>query len=494
MRVPYTHAIIATMHERPHNEAPSNNPGEQQTHLSRRDFIARTGAAGLSAVSLGLGARDIFQLLTPDAHAAEHEGHAAFRIEDPKPETNHVAETTAVDTLEQDQAVVGRTLIEQIAEQNKLTLTPETMTQLTQSWYELYTPEGIEHDNLLKARERFAPWSEYILDRFTSEAVPTDHALLAFAESHFTIDALNKNTGAAGPYQFMKGMALDEDIGLMVRDGIDERHDPILSGHAAAKLLRDNFERMNEDWDLAISAYNGGFVWRYMRELDRTEKPSYAGFLSYMEQRMNAIIDEYAICIDLEHTIPIARGDTLSHISERVGIKQETLMEWNDLRTPTDLVAGERLRLTPSTKHHTPRAGMRKLAGFQQNINYPAKHYGILRANAQLPEPGARPLNFSTRRTSAPTQHTVAPNETPWHIAQKYGMNPRTILAANNIGMREIIHPGDTLTIPHSTSLSSIATQLSLPLSILATLNPSIRNHTAPLPAQYEIRAPASNT
>lgn len=109
-------------------------------------------------------------------------------------------------------------------------------------------------------RERFAlgiqtghayfPHMEAI---FRQAGVPTEITRLPLVESCFNMRAYSK-VGAAGVWQFMPGTARS----FMRIDGaVDERLDPLVASRAAARFMRQNYEKLGS-WPLAINAYNHG--------------------------------------------------------------------------------------------------------------------------------------------------------------------------------------------------------------------------------------------
>ena len=88
---------------------------------------------------------------------------------------------------------------------------------------------------------------------FAQYNLPTDLAYLPHVESSFNYKAYSK-FGAAGIWQFTRSTGRRF---MTVDYTLDERRDPILATHAAAKFLKKNYELLGS-WPLAITAYNHG--------------------------------------------------------------------------------------------------------------------------------------------------------------------------------------------------------------------------------------------
>jgi membrane-bound lytic murein transglycosylase D len=88
---------------------------------------------------------------------------------------------------------------------------------------------------------------------FREHGLPVDLAYLPHVESSFNPDAYSK-FGAAGAWQFTRSTGKQY---MTVGYTVDERRDPIRSSHAAARLLKSNYEKLR-DWPMAITAYNHG--------------------------------------------------------------------------------------------------------------------------------------------------------------------------------------------------------------------------------------------
>ncbi|MBU0673112.1 MAG: transglycosylase SLT domain-containing protein [Proteobacteria bacterium] len=110
-----------------------------------------------------------------------------------------------------------------------------------------------QKDRFQQGLIRSGGYLEEIQRIFDEEGVPTELAYLGHVESSYNLKAYSK-FGAAGIWQFTRATGKRF---LTVDYTLDERRDPILSSRAAARLLKDNFEKLGA-WPLAVTAYNHG--------------------------------------------------------------------------------------------------------------------------------------------------------------------------------------------------------------------------------------------
>ncbi|MFA7383695.1 MAG: transglycosylase SLT domain-containing protein [Desulfurivibrionaceae bacterium] len=111
-----------------------------------------------------------------------------------------------------------------------------------------------QKDNFRKGLIRSGLYLEEIKQIMASYGVPEDLAYLPHVESSFNYKAYSK-FGAAGIWQFTEESG--KRFKLSVDYAIDERRDPIKATHAAARMLRHNYEKLGT-WPLAVTAYNHG--------------------------------------------------------------------------------------------------------------------------------------------------------------------------------------------------------------------------------------------
>ncbi len=88
---------------------------------------------------------------------------------------------------------------------------------------------------------------------FRSYNLPEELAYLPHVESSFNPDAYSK-VGASGLWQFTRSTG---KAYMRIDNLIDERQDPIIATHAAAKFLKKNHTLL-DSWPLALTAYNYG--------------------------------------------------------------------------------------------------------------------------------------------------------------------------------------------------------------------------------------------
>jgi len=109
---------------------------------------------------------------------------------------------------------------------------------------------GDEFCGAVERAQAYLPEMRRILAK---NGVPEGLANLPLVESSFRISA-HSHAGAVGVWQFTRSTGRRF---LHIDHVVDERRDPILATEAAAKYLRENYDRLGT-WPLAITAYNHG--------------------------------------------------------------------------------------------------------------------------------------------------------------------------------------------------------------------------------------------
>lgn len=128
---------------------------------------------------------------------------------------------------------------------------PLTSNQAVQKTVKSYISQKARFSRMLGLSTYYFPIYERV---FKEMGVPDELKYLSVVESALNPQATSW-AGAAGPWQFLAPVG--KLYGLTINDEIDERRDPVLASHAAAKYLLNSYSMYN-DWLLAIASYNCG--------------------------------------------------------------------------------------------------------------------------------------------------------------------------------------------------------------------------------------------
>jgi membrane-bound lytic murein transglycosylase D len=108
---------------------------------------------------------------------------------------------------------------------------------------------------LVEIQQRAEPYLYFILDEIESKQIPGELALLPVVESAFKANAISKSS-ASGLWQFMP--ATGRLFGLKQNGWYDGRNDIYASTRAATTYLSQLSKLFDDDWLLALAAYNAG--------------------------------------------------------------------------------------------------------------------------------------------------------------------------------------------------------------------------------------------
>jgi membrane-bound lytic murein transglycosylase D len=274
---------------------------------------------------------------------------------------------------------------------------------------------GRSKNTIQNSLSRGSKYMPMILEVLAEEGIPLDLAFLPVIESGFRNEARSR-AAAVGMWQFIS--ATGRTYGLRIDNWVDERRDPTKATRAAARFLKDLYER-NEDWYLALAGYNAGpgrvngaiqgtgsrNFWDHARSKHlRVETKN------YVPQFCAAVLigkspEAYGLeILQLEpyvyETVEVEKSISLISLAVRAGIDPELLRELNP-----ELVR----RTTPPRQY-----------GLKVPVGSAASVLGVLAAM-----PATERLEFRA--------YKIKKGDTLAGVSKRYNTSPDELLAINNI-------------------------------------------------------------
>lgn len=350
--------------------------------------------------------------------------------------------------------------------------------------------------------ENARSYLHYIVEEVERRELPVELALLPVIESGFQ-PLVYSPAAAAGLWQFMPITA--ERFGLRMNDWYDGRRDVVDSTRAALDYLELLARRFDGDWLLAVAAYNwgeanvsraiarnveaggrGDFWSLDLPDETRLHVPRWLAFVELVSDPELHAIDLPSI----ENAPGFAVVDAPSQVdlavaAEIIGIEADTMHRLNagytrwstDPRGPHRLLAPasaaprlrdglaalaprERVRWTAhriasgdtlaaiAGRYRVDVADLRATNGLGGDLLRPGTELLVPVAERKLPPGVAAPRRGDTPPLLATTLHVVRAGESLWEIGRLYGVDHQAIAAANDVGRRTTIRPGQRLTIP----------------------------------------------
>ncbi|MFZ7128658.1 MAG: LysM peptidoglycan-binding domain-containing protein [Desulfobacterales bacterium] len=285
---------------------------------------------------------------------------------------------------------------------------------------------------------RSGAYIDRIRSIFMSYGLPEDLACLPHVESSFDWRAYSK-FGAAGMWQFTRSTG---SRFMAVNYVLDERRDPITATHAAARLLKENFEKLGS-WPLAITAYNHGAAGMGRAKAAHGDYPSI--FTRYRSRTFKFasrnFYSEFLAARKVASDYPAYFGDlSLNRPARYRTISLDGYVSMEDVcahfQTDTETVRGMNPALRPPVfngQKYIPK-------GYRLHLPLDDRTGGM--EMASIPEELYRSEQKPSRF------YTVEKGDTAGRIARRHGVKLADLLLANNLDRRATIYPRQTLRIP----------------------------------------------
>ncbi len=289
--------------------------------------------------------------------------------------------------------------------------------------------QTVAQDAFRKYLSRSKKYRWLFEDVLREYGLPQDLVYLSLVESGYNPHAYSW-ARAMGLWQFISSTGrlygLDRDW------WIDERKDPVKSTRAAARFLRDLYEKFG-DWELAMAAYNGG-PGRVERTM-KSQKTSDFWKLRLKRQTMDYVPLIYAATI-------IAKDPEKYGFTD---IEFESEIRWDEIHIDRCLdlkVVARELGCTyQELKDLNPELLRQFTPPNEKNyaLKIPVGHKEkFLAAYDGMPSP----------KETSWVRHEIRRGETISTIAARYGVSQYAILAANNLNSRSRIYAGKHLIVP----------------------------------------------
>lgn len=316
-------------------------------------------------------------------------------------------------------------------------------------------------DRFRAGLKRSGAYIDRIRSIFKSNNLPDELAYLPHVESSFNIKAYSK-FGAAGIWQFTRSTGKRF---LNVGYVLDERRDPIQATHAAAKLLKENYEKLGS-WPLAITAYNhgaagmkrarkrhGGYEAIFRSYTSRTFKFAsrnfYSEFLAARQVAENYQKYFGKLTFDQPmktHTIPLKGHLALKDVCDHFQVSRQEIKELNPaLREP--VFNGQK---------YLPH-------GYILHLPSPDERF-------QSPNLAAIPSDLYKKAQKPSRFYTVHRGDTAGKIARMHRVKLTDLILANNLNRRATIYPRQTLRIPVPGELKALKPKQKAPEKTPQTL------------------------
>lgn len=391
--------------------------------------------------------------------------------------------------------------------------------QIVKAYIERFTVKGRPMvAGLLGLSHYYMPIFEQSLEE---AGLPLELKYLPVIESALDPNAISRS-GATGLWQFV--LIAAKGLDMEVNSLVDERRDPYISSHKAAKFLKDLYKTYG-DWSLAIAAYNCGpgavnkalrraggdpkshdfwSIYNYLPTETRGYVPMFiaANYVMnyYNKHNISPVIPTRPLVTD---TLHINKRLHLQQISDVLAIPMEELRVLNP-QFRADIIPGSSAKsynlILPSQQIHAFIMSEEEIMShnaekYARRVNAEPGHLpddpvaeealpeGNLYAEmadaptvqSEQPQQAASSGSKTSDRTSLPvagnpgntSTHKVQPGESLADIAARYGVSPEEIKSWNNL-RRNSLRTGQVLRIAGGASTAR-DTQEEIPTAVPRT-------------------------
>ncbi|MES9991185.1 MAG: LysM peptidoglycan-binding domain-containing protein [Candidatus Thiodiazotropha sp.] len=357
-----------------------------------------------------------------------------------------------------------------------------------------------------RIQERSQPYLHFILEEIEKRDIPREIALLPAVESAYRPFAYSPGR-AAGMWQFIPSTG--RQYGLKQNWWYDGRRDIVASTQAALDYLQALSRQFDNDWELALAAYNSGAgtVRKAQRRNKKRGKPTDYWSLKLPDEtsayvpRLLALAEifrnpqQYAVSlisipdepyfttVDIESQLDLALAAEMAELPiQDLYLLNPGLNRWatdpdgpHKLSLPLDKVeqflekldqlpaekrlTWKRYKIKPgdalsviARKHGTTTKVLKRVNKLKGNRIRAGKHLLIPVSSKSLDQYAysaeQRKATIQNRSRGGHKQHyRVKPGDSLWKIAKAYSVNHRKLAAWNGMAPGDPLKPGQRLVI-----------------------------------------------
>ncbi|EIJ41754.1 LysM repeat-containing protein [Beggiatoa alba B18LD] len=308
------------------------------------------------------------------------------------------------------------------------------------------------------------PYLYYIVEELEYRGMPLELALLPAIESSFEPNLVSSES-ASGIWQFIPSTA--KGIGLRLDDWYDGRRDIVESTQAALDYLQELYEFFDNDWLLALAAYNygqGNIKKAIQRNRDAGKPTDYWSLDLPQETRL--FVPRLLALAEIVGN-PDQYGVKLYDIPNKTYFEQIDVGQQIDINTAAKMVglsSATLKRLNPAYSNavtapdgpHYLTLPVGKVAVFKDNIAQLADNdYTLNTYNTKmsLSQTSNANLRLATTAQEKPTRvHQVRRGESLNKIAQLYHASVDDLRQLNDLGSKPRLRAGQRLRVPLETA------------------------------------------
>lgn len=325
---------------------------------------------------------------------------------------------------------------------------------------------------ILEVTERSGPFIYSIVEELQKRDMPLEFALLPIVESAYNPNASARDT--VGLWQILN--ATGHSLGLKQDWWYDGRRDPIASTSAALDYLQTLYTLFDNDWLLALAAYNSGQgTVQKAVEVNRDKSRG----IDYWSLNLPPVTEEYVpklIALSRLIAAPEHYGLELAQISD------EPVVEAVDVGSQIDLdLAANIAGMEPETLYQLN-------PGFRQWATHPDGPYTLLLPVTHVTQFTEAVAKLKTQDRVTWDRYVVQPGDSLSKIANKFRTQVSALQQANDIKGSRIV-AGESLLIPRAYNSTTPLVTPNAPEYASVAFGSTATLTQAPAPARYEVRS-----